>query len=67
MTVLQNTLDALRKMLLLDQRVTDVATQLKALAEAYSDLDRRLARLEGKFELLESLGATRSKRLPPRS
>jgi len=65
MSWLQDALLALRKVVLIDSRISELSAQVKALAEAHQNLDRRLARLEGKFELLERMGAARRRRLPP--
>lgn len=57
---------ALRKVILIEDRVETLTSQVKALAEAYSDIDRRLIRLEAKFELLERV-ATSRRSLPEKS
>jgi hypothetical protein len=55
---------ALRKIILIEDRIVQLTNQVKQLAELYSDMDRRLARLEGKFELIEKMGGARSRALP---
>lgn len=55
---------ALRKIILIEDRIVQLTDQIKRLAAHYDDLDRRLARLEGKFELLERLGGARRRSLP---
>ena len=65
MTWLRDGVSALRKVVLIDSRISELAAEVKALAEAHQELDRRLARLEGKFELLERMRAGRRRRLPP--
>jgi len=65
MIAARDVVEALRKIFVMDERIGRLSEEVKFLAERYEDLDRRLARLEGKFELLESLGAPRRKRLPP--
>lgn len=65
MSLMGQTLSALRKIVLIDERITVLNTQLQALTEKVADMDRRLARLEGKMELLESVGS-RTRRLPSR-
>lgn len=57
---------AIRKMVLIEDRLDRVASQVDELAEACQDLDRRLVRLEAKFELLERMGP-RPRGLPERS
>jgi len=56
---------ALQKAMLMEERMNTMSERLTRLALLYDDLDRRLARLEGKFELLERIGAPRRRRLPP--
>jgi transposase len=59
---------AIRKIVLIEDRVAALTDQVKRLADAYTDLDRRLVRLEAKFELIERLGSAsrvaRTKSLP---
>ena len=54
---------ALRKMILIEDRIAQLSDQVKQLAELYGDVDRRLVRLEAKFELIERLGAARGRSL----
>lgn len=65
MSWVRDVVHVLRQIVLVEERMTLISERLTALAEAYNDLNQRLARLEGKFELLERIGATRPKRLPP--
>lgn len=65
MTWTRDAVAALRKILLIEERLVVLSDQVKSLASAYEDMNRRLARIEGKFELLERMGAPRQKRLPP--
>jgi ubiquinone biosynthesis protein UbiJ len=53
---------AIRKIVLIEDRMERVANQVDQLAETCQDLDRRLVRLEAKFELIERVAVTR--RLP---
>lgn len=55
---------ALRKMILIEDRIAQLSGQVKQLAELYGDVDRRLVRLEAKFELIERLGGARVRSLP---
>lgn len=58
--------EGLKKILLVEERLSKLADKYEALAGAYSSINQRLARLEGKFELLEHIGTPqRRKRLPP--
>lgn len=50
---------AIRKIVLIEDRTGRVANQVDQLAETCQDLDRRLLRLEAKFELIEKLATTR--------
>ena len=55
---------AIRKLILLEDRVENPTAQVKALADSYAELDRRLIRLEVKFELIEHVGAAARRVLP---
>ena len=58
---------AIRKIVLIEDRLDRVASQVDDLAETCQDLDRRLVRLEAKFELLERMSSPRSGGLTERS
>jgi hypothetical protein len=45
-------------------RVEGLTAQVKDLAGSYAELDRRLIRLEAKFELIEHVGAAGRRALP---
>jgi len=53
---------AIRKIVLIEDRIDALTEQVKSLADAYRDIDRRLLRLEAKFELIEKVATAR----PPR-
>jgi phage shock protein A len=55
---------ALRKIVLLEDRMENLTTQVQSLATAFADLDRRLIRLEAKFELLEWMASPSRRALP---
>lgn len=55
---------AIRKIILLEDRVDGLTAQVKELASSYAELDRRLIRLEAKFELIEHVGAAGRRALP---
>ena len=55
---------AIRKIVLIEDRMETLTAQVKTLAESYTDLDRRLVRLEAKFELIEKMGAANRRALP---
>lgn len=65
MSLARDAIAALRKIVFMDERLSQLSDRMQSLANAYEDMNRRLARLEGKFELLESMGMSRRKRLPP--
>jgi hypothetical protein len=52
---------------LIDNRINSLSDQVKDLAAACQDLDRRLIRLEAKFELLERMAAPARRALPEKS
>jgi hypothetical protein len=61
----RDALSALRKIVLIEDRVAQLTDQVKTLAESYADIDRRLIKLEAKFELIEKVAASRPRaRLP---
>ncbi len=58
---------AIRKIVLIEERMETLTGQVKQLAEGYTDLDRRLVRLEAKFDLIEKMGAPGRRALPAKS
>ena len=58
---------AIRKIVLLEDRVERLASQVDSLAEVCKDMDRRLVRLEAKFELLEKAALSRPRQLRDKS
>jgi len=58
---------AIRKMVLIEDRMNRLSEQVGKLAESYDEIDRRLLRLEAKFELIERLAAARGRSLPETS
>lgn len=56
---------ALRKILILEERMTTLADDVKNMAKLTKDLDRRLLKLETKLEIYEGLsGRVQRRRLP---
>ncbi len=51
--------DALKRLILLEERITGLTEQSKQLMDTCKDLDRRLLRVEAKFELIEKVATTR--------
>ena len=58
---------AIRKIVLLEDRVERLAGQVDSLAEVCKDMDRRLVRLEAKFELIEKAALSRPRQLRDKS
>ncbi len=56
---------ALKRIILLEERITSLTEQSKQLMDACTEMDRRLIRLEAKFELLERMAAPSSRRALP--
>ncbi len=56
---------ALKNIVLIQDKVSRLSDDVKLLFEVADNMKDRLARLEGKFELLERMGSARSRRLPP--
>ena len=64
MTWAGEALAAIRKIVLIEERVSSLSEQVKRLADSYVELDRRVLRLEAKFELIERFSARQEKALP---
>ena len=58
---------AIRKIVLIEDRLERVASQVDELAGIYQELDRRMVRMEAKFELLERMSTPRPRGLPEKS
>lgn len=58
--------EALRQIVLIDERINNLTNSVKELAQTCKDLDARLIRLEAKFDLIERV-AGRSRRLSEKS
>jgi len=56
---------AIRKIVLIEDRMEGLTARVKDLAEAYTDIDRRLVRLEAKFELMERMASGTARRALP--
>jgi hypothetical protein len=52
---------------LIEDRITSLSKQAEELMEVCKDLDRRLVRLEAKFELLERMAAPARRWLPEKT
>ena len=60
----RDTLGALKRIILLEDRIRSLTEESQRLMDKCQDLDRRLIRMEAKFELLERM-ATPSRRALP--
>jgi len=58
---------AIRKIVLLEDRMEALAARVDMLAKSFGELDRRLIRLEAKFELLERMASASRRALPEKS
>jgi hypothetical protein len=58
---------AIRKIVLIEDRVYRLTDEVKYIAEICQDLDRRLVRLEAKFELIEKVATTRRRSIRGKS
>jgi hypothetical protein len=59
--------EALRQIVLIENRINTMTDTVKELAVACQEMDRRLVRLEAKFELLERMAAPSRRVLPETS
>ncbi len=62
-----DSLVAIKKIILLEDRIKNLSEQSQRLLDTCQDLDRRLIRLEAKFELLERMAAPARRSLPEKS
>jgi len=58
---------AVHKIVLIEERLENVSSQVQALSAQQVEFDRRLIRLEAKFELLERMAAPSRRALPEKS
>ena len=56
-------LAALKRIMLLEERITNLTAESKRLLDVCTDLDRRLIRLEAKFELIANISSVRGRAL----
>jgi len=63
----RDAVSAIRKIVLIEDRMESLTVQVKNLADGYMDLDRRLIRLEAKFDLIEKMAAPGRRALPVKS
>jgi hypothetical protein len=62
----RDALAALKKVILMEDRVTTLADDVKALAAGYRDLVERVARIEGKLEAYERMASAATQRKLPK-
>ena len=62
-----DSLAAIKRIILLEDRIKNLTEQSQRLMDTCQDLDRRLNRLEAKFELLERMAVPRRRSLPEKS
>jgi hypothetical protein len=55
---------AIRRIILLEDRVENLTAQVKDLADSCAESDRRLIRHEAKFELIEHVGGAARRNVP---
>jgi hypothetical protein len=60
-------LAAIKRIILLEDRIKTLPDQSKSLMDTCQDLDRRLIRLEAKFEFLERMATPSRRSLPEKS
>jgi len=63
----RDAVSAIRKIVLIEDRMETLTAQVKHLADGYTDVDRRLVGLEAKFDLIEKMAAPGRRALPARS
>ena len=63
----RDAVSAIRKIVLIEDRMEALTAQMKHLADGYTDLDRRVVRLEAKFDLIERMAAPGRRALPATS
>jgi len=65
MSVAVDLYTAFKKVITIEDRIVRLTDEVKRLHTNVSDHETRIARLEGKFELVGSALGSRSRRLPP--
>ena len=63
----RDALTAIKRMVLIEDRIASLSKQAEQLMEVCKDLDRRLLRIEAKFELLERMASPGRRTLPDKS
>jgi len=64
MSLVQDLYAGLKRIVTIEDRIAQVADNVKRLQLDVAGHGERLARLEGKFELLEAIAPTRRRKLP---
>lgn len=60
----RDALAAIKRIILIEDRIAALSKQTAELMEVCKDMDRRLVRIEAKFELLERMAAPARRSLP---
>jgi hypothetical protein len=63
----RDAVSAIRKIVLIEDRMESLTVPVRHLADGYTDLDRGLVRLEAKFELIGKMAAPGRRALPAKS
>jgi hypothetical protein len=63
----RDAVSAIRNIVLIENRMEVLTVQVKHLADGYTDLDRRMVRLEAKFDLIETMAVLGRRALPAKS
>ena len=63
----RDALVAIKRIILIEDRITSLSKQAEGLMDVCKDLDRRVVRLEAKFELLERMAAPGRRSLPEKT
>jgi hypothetical protein len=61
-----NVVAAVKRIVLIEERISSLSAESKSLMDVCKDLDRRLLRIEAKFELIERLATTSPRPVPRR-
>jgi SMC interacting uncharacterized protein involved in chromosome segregation len=60
----RDAITAIKRIILIEDRIASLSKQTAELMQVCKDLDRRLVRIEAKFELLERMASPRRRPLP---
>ena len=63
----RDALAAIKRIILIEDRIASLTKQAEELMDVCKDLDRRLVRIEAKFELLERMASPVRRSLPDKT